>query len=530
MRPLRPYQQEAVDAVFRDWQEHRTCLVVLPTGMGKTRVATDVIARTVGRSLFLAHREELITQAATAIHRDSGLFVCIEKAEQRAPKHGNQVVVATVQSLKGPRLKQWPRDAFKTIVVDEAHRCISTTYQAILDHFSAANVLCITATPDRSDKKALSTVVDTVSYKIEMQDAIEDGWLCPIRVHQVDIADMDISNVRTKGGDLSDGDLEQMMASDQLLHSIAVPLIKETGDRPTLVFTPGVQSAHQLAKVLSAYTDPSRVASLDGGSNKDDRKRVIKDYMEGRIQYLVNCALFTEGFDAPTTACVAIARPTKSRSLYAQMVGRGTRIAPGKDHGCLILDFKGNAGRHKLVNPVDILGGKLPGEVQEAVARAIERGESLDVLEALKAEADRLAHERLERQLAEQDRYKMLATVKYSMSEVNPFEVIKEMIGHTMQYSDGFAPRATEAQLKFLERMNVPVDVRLTKASASKMIDKFLERRNQNMCTYKQAATLAKWGMSASISFPEATAIMGRAKANGWRPTRDDWAKYRRPV
>lgn len=527
MFALRPYQTEAVESVLGDWQAHRTCLVVLPTGMGKTRVASEIIARSNGRCLFLAHREELITQAKAAIERDSGLRVSIEKASTRASLAGTDVVIASVQTLKGPRLKRWPVETFETIIIDEAHRAIARTYQTILNHFATAKVLCITATPDRSDKLSLSAVVDQVSYVVEMYKAIEDGWLCPLRIKQVNIADMDLSNVRTKMGDLSEQDLEQMLGSDQLLHLIAQPLAHETGSRPTLVFTPGVQSAHQLAKILSSYVGASKVASLDGNSAKDDRSRIISDYREGRIQYLVNCQLLTEGFDAPHTACVAMARPTKSRALYAQAVGRGTRIAPGKTD-LLVLDFKGAAGRHKLVNPTDILGGKTAPEVVERVAKLIEAGESMDVLEALKAEQDAIAKERLLAQQAAQDKYKLLADVRYTLTTVDPFDVVRDMIGHTPEYADHFMGRASESQIRFLQRFNLPFDSRLSKRSASKMIDKMIERRQAGLCTYKQAEMLAKWGMSATVSFPEATAIMTRAKANGWRPTRDDWQKYRR--
>jgi len=494
--------------------------------MGKTRIASEIIARTKGRSLFVAHRDELITQAQTSIARDSGLQVELEKASLRAKLGGTSVVVASIQTLKSSRLKRWNPNEFATIVVDEAHRTVAKTYQHVLDYFSGAKVLCITATPDRSDKASLRAVVDHVSYAVEMQDAITDGWLCPIRVRQVNIEDMDLTNVRTLKGDLSDQDLEQMLGSDQLLHLIAKPIADLSGDRPTLIFTPGVQSAHQLACILSSYVGGHKVASLDGNTAKDDRKRIIGDYLGGKIQYLVNCQLLTEGFDAPHTSCVVMARPTKSRALYAQAIGRGTRIAPGKTD-CLVLDMKGSAGKHRLINPVDILGGKMPGEVQAAVVSAIMRGETLDVLEALKAERERLASERLKRQEQDQTNYKLLADVRYTTREIDPFAVIGEMVGRVI-FTDDQHNQASEKQLQYLARMNIPTNVRMTKKSASNVIDKFIERRKAGLCTYKQAATLAKWGMQANVPFPEANAIITRAKNNGWQVTRDDYTKYRR--
>src|SRR5690606_38168609 len=222
----------------------------------------------------------------------------------------------------------------------------------ILSHFHDAKVLGLTATPDRGDGVGLGAVFDVVAYEYGIRKAIDDGYLVNIVQKSIVCADLDLSDVKTVAGDLAQGELEQRLKLDAVLHQIAGPLVREAGNRPTIVFTAGVGQAHALVDVMAGYAPVGRTVAIDGSTPAELRAERLDAFRRGDVQFLVNCAVLTEGFDAPETACVAMARPTKSRALYAQCVGRGTRLAPGKTD-CLVLDFRGNAGRHRLVTPLD---------------------------------------------------------------------------------------------------------------------------------------------------------------------------------
>jgi len=321
---LRPYQVEAREAVLEAWKSHRSVLLVMSTGTGKTFTGSRIVAERAdeGRILWLAHRGELLDQAAETLHQRVGLHCNLEKAELRAPREmdlygARPVVVASVPTMRGRRLKEWDPTAFATIVVDEAHHAPAKTYRDILGHFEGAKVLGLTATPDRGDGTGMHTVFDHCAYEYDIRRGIREGYLCSIRQQAVFCADLDLSDVKTVAGDLSQGQLEQALIDGGVLHQTAAPLVELAGRRQTLVFTAGVAQAHALADVIAGYLgNPDLVKALDGNTPKDLRRKYIGDFRTGRIQYLLNCAVLTEGFDAPETACVAVARPTKSRALY----------------------------------------------------------------------------------------------------------------------------------------------------------------------------------------------------------------------
>ena len=427
---LRPYQREAVNGVHERWNAgDRATLLVMATGCGKTYTAAHIVHDRPGRTLWLAHRGELIDQARDTLRERLGLDSNVEKADVIAPREpdlwgAHPVVIGSVQTMKGPRLREWPKDAFATIIVDEAHHAPATTYRAILAHFEGAKVLGLTATADRGDAIGLGSVFDSVAYQYPIRRGIREGYLCDLTQKRIVCADLDLSDIRTVCGDLNQGQLEAALKVDAVLHQVAAPLVKEAGERQTLVFTAGVDQAHALADVIAGYLDdPSKVAALDGTTARDERARLIEGFRAGEIRYLVNCAVLTEGFDAPSTACIAIARPTKSRALYAQMIGRGTRTAAGKPD-CLILDFVGNSGRHKLVTPLDVLAGKpLPDDVRRDAAGLMAEGRLGE--EALR-EAEEKAQERARRETERRARAaKVRADVAYRAKTVDPFELLR---------------------------------------------------------------------------------------------------------
>jgi superfamily II DNA or RNA helicase len=513
---LRPYQQEAREAVHEAWTDHRSVLMVMATGCGKTYTASRIVhdRHQSGRILWLAHRGELLDQAAETLTERVGLSCNVEKAELRAPRDmdlwgARPVVVASVPSLRGLRLKEWDKNAFATVVVDEAHHAPAKTYRDILGHFEGAKVLGLTATPDRGDGTGMHTVFDHCGFEYDIRRGIREGYLCSIQQTAVQCADLDISDVSTVAGDLNQGQLEQALIDGGVLHQTAAPLVELAGRRQTLCFTAGVAQAHALADVIAGYLgNANLVKALDGTTPKDVRRMHIADFRSGKIQFLLNCAVLTEGFDAPETACVAVARPTKSRSLYAQMIGRGTRIkADGGD--CLILDFTGNSGRHRLVTPLDVLAGKpLDDDILSDALGMCADGkpseEALLAAEQRKREREEAAAE------ARRRAQKIKAKVAYSTRNVDPFDFLGVQ-------RDTYGPPASEKQLRFLRNMGVDVEQGAGRFECSKMIDRLQRRRSKDMCSYKQARLLARHGLPGDLSFTDARTAIDAIANNGWK-------------
>lgn len=471
-----------------------------------------------GRTLEIAHRIELLDQAAERF-RLGGLSAELESGESRATIRSllplSDVVVATVQTLRGRRLEMWPRDAFGTILWDECHHAVTAGARAILDYFVGARVLGVTATPDRGDKVAIGHIFgDTPAYEYNLRQAIEDKYLCPIRALAVDMPTVDLSSVRTTqqehGRDLSADDLAKVMRGEQQLHEMAGPIVRESGERSTIVFVPSVEIAHELARAIGAYMGNGRAEALDGGSSKDHRREVLERYQRGDTRILVNCALFTEGFDAPRTACVAIARPTKSRALYAQMVGRGTRLAPGKAD-CLILDLAPSNMRHALVAPVDLLLGKDLPDDELKKARAAMAGE--DVLLALKKgeNAAKAAEERRAR-----DKGRIVADVAYRRIERDPFD---ELGIEGVTLGDEKGPRATARQVEAIAEAGFKLSTTPSKREATRILDEVSNRRRRGLCSIKQMRVLARQGLCKDLPFAEARAALDALASNGWQMT-----------
>lgn len=524
---LRPYQEECRAAVHKAWKDYRSVLMVLATGVGKTYTATRIVydRRDEGRILWLAHRGELLDQAAETFTERVGLQCNVEKAELRAPREmdlwgARPVVVASVPSMRGQRLKEWDKTAFGTIVIDEAHHAPAKTYRAILEHFTGAKVLGMTATPDRGDGVAMGGIFEHSAYEYDIRRGIREGYLCGIQQTEVRCADLDISDVTTVAGDLNQGQLEQALIDGGVLHQTAAPLVELAGRRQTLVFTAGVAQAHALADVMAGYLgNPDLVRALDGKTQRDDRRVHIRDFRSGKIQFLINCAVLTEGFDAPETACVAVVRPTKSRALYAQMIGRGTRIAEGKED-CLILDFTGNSGRHRLITPLDVLAGKpldddILSDALGMCADGAPSEEALLAAEQRKREREEAAAE------ARRRAQKIKAKVAYSTRNVDPFAFLGLR-------RNGYGGPASEKQLRFLRNMGVDLEPDTGRYEASAMIDRLQRRRSKNLCSYKQARLLARYGLPDDMLFADArTAIDAIASDEGGKWKCPEWVVER---
>jgi superfamily II DNA or RNA helicase len=380
----RPYQLDAIEALRKGWAAGANRLaVVLPTGAGKTVVFSHLAHQmldTLGgrRVLVIAHREELIEQAAAKLLAvDPMLRVGIVKAQR--DDHDADVIVASVQTLAVPRRREAIRD-IGLIIVDECHHAAAPTYMEVLRHFGAWDgvpTAGFTATMTREDG-GLAEVWEDVVFRLDILDMISDGFLCDVRGKRITVDTLDLDKVRTRGGDLVDGQLGKALEDSGALDAIAKAYVDHASDRPGVVFTPTVATAQACAAALTAAGITA--APVWGDMGRDERRATLARYEAGDVQVLTNCMVLTEGFDAPHTSCVVVARPTKSAGLYVQMVGRGLRPAPGK-RDALLLDVMGASTRHKLASMVDLTAreigehknGKSLREIAEEAAAAEHR-------------------------------------------------------------------------------------------------------------------------------------------------------------
>lgn len=505
---LRPYQIAAVDGINAKLETVRSTLIVMATGTGKTTVFAEAIRQRTGRCLVLAHRGELIDQAVARIRKQTGKSVAREKAGDYAWS-GSDVVVASVQSLHEERLARFRPDEFELVVADEAHHYVAKSFRRVIDHFSGAKILGVTATPDRADEQAMGQVFDEVAYVYDIEDGIRDGFLCPIRATQVICGDLDLADINTVAGDLNQGQLDDVMSLEKVLHQVAKPTMELAGGRRTLVFTTSVENAHRMAEVFNRYR-PECARAVDGESR--DRSRILADHQAGRFQFLVNVQVLTEGYDDPAIACVAMARPTKSRSLYAQMAGRGTRIAPGKED-LLLLDFVGNSGRHALVSAADILAGKHADEVVEKAKEKVAKEPGKLVQDALAEAEEEVARQKADAAKRAAARAKR---VQYQKRDVDPFRVM----GVADQADVGLTPfPVTARQLDQLRVYKIDVPAGCTDRQAQRLINHERERRMHGWCTYAQAKTLQKYHFETKgIRVQEASRLLDAIARNGWKP------------
>ncbi len=312
---LRPYQKEAFQKVLSEWSENNRLrtLLVLPTGCGKTIVFSKIIEERVSqgdRVLVLTHRGELLEQAADKLYKSTKLKCAVEKAEESCIGSWYRVVVGSVQSLmRDKRLSQFASDYFDTIIIDEAHHCLSDGYQKVLSHFGNSKVCGVTATPDRSDRRNLGQYFESLAYQYSLPQAIKDGYLSPIKAMTLPLK-IDISSVGMQNGDYKAGELGT--ALDPYLYSIADEMINNCKGRKTVVFLPLVKTSQKFKDILNE----KGFNAVEVNGESSDRAQVLEDFDKGKYDVLCNSMLLTEGWDCPSVDCVIVLRPTKSRSLY----------------------------------------------------------------------------------------------------------------------------------------------------------------------------------------------------------------------
>ena len=515
---LRPYQQAAMEAVLREWDEgHDRTLLVLPTGCGKTIVFAKIAesrVRVGERVLIMAHRGELLEQAGDKILQATGLKCAVEKAEQTCRGSWYRIVVGSVQTLmRDKRLKQFPADFFDTIIIDEAHHSVSDSYQHVLQYFERAKVLGVTATPDRADMRNLGTYYESLAYEYSLPQAIKDGYLCKIMAQTIPIT-IDISGVGMSAGDYKAGELGS--ALDPYLSQIAKEMLTYCADRKTVVFLPLVKTSQKFCDILNEAG--FHAAEVNG--NSDDRAEILQDFDEGKYNVLCNSMLLTEGWDCQSVDCVIVLRATKSRSLYSQMVGRGTRLFPGKDN-VLLLDFLWNTEKHELCRPACLIAES--NDVADKMTEKLNESGKPEDLEILEKEAAEDVVADRERALAE----KLAAMKKRKRKLVDPlqFELsiqAEDLSGYVPAFGWEMAP-PTQKQLAALEKFGIFPDEIESAGKAKLLLDKLIKRKEMGLATARQIRLLEARGFQhvGTWSFTAATQMIGRIAACGWRIPRD---------
>ena len=512
---LRPYQEEARAKVQQEWKEGRKrTLLVLPTGCGKTIVFSKIIEDRVKmgeRVLVLAHRSELLEQASDKLMTATGLGTALEKAENTSIGSWFRVVVGSVQTMqREKRLSQFPPNHFDTIVIDEAHHAISDGYQRVLEHFGEANVLGVTATPDRGDMRNLGSYFDSLAYEYPLVDAIKSGYLSKITAITIPL-ELDLSTVSQQGGDFKASEIGT--ALDPYLEQIADEMVKQCKNRKTVVFLPLVKTSQKFRDILNEKG--FRAAEVNGESK--DRAEILEEFDKDKYNVLCNSMLLTEGWDCPTVDCVVVLRPTKVRALYSQMVGRGTRLAPGKEN-LLLLDFLWHTERHELCRPAHLIASspEIAKMMTENMAEDTEVEFSL--LEAEEQAGKDVVAEReeaLAKQLAEQrkKKRKLVDPLQFEMSIQ-----AEDLADYVPSFGWEMAP-PSEKQLKALEKFGIYTEEIGNAGKAGKLLDRLNKRKDSGLTTPKQIRLLEGRGFRnvGMWKFEDASNLINRIAASGWR-------------
>jgi superfamily II DNA or RNA helicase len=485
---LRSYQQRVVSAVEAGWAQFQRQLVVMPTGGGKTIVFAHLAHRSLpARTLILAHRDELIDQAISKLHGATGVMAQKEKAEWTAGLSA-PVVVASVQTMQR-RLAKWPTDHFGLVVADEAHHAISDSWQEVLRHFSGAHVLGVTATPDRGDKRNLGEYFEAVAAEVGLFDLIHEGYLSRISVKSLPLR-IDLSGVKSVAGDFDQAALGH--ALEPYLDQIAAAIREHASFRRVLCFLPLIATSQKFVEACRAAGLTAE--HIDGYDS--ERKSKLERFAAWDFDVLSNAMLLTEGFDDPGIDCVCVLRPTRSRPLFAQMIGRGTRTAQAKED-LLLLDFLWLHERHKVAKPAHLIAST--DEEAETITRVAEEtfkaggllGE-LD-LSRIAGRATAQREENLRKRLAEHQhrRGKTISADEFALEMHQPDLADWEP---TMAWE---RDPVSEKQAKVLVRAHIDMGTVKGKGHASRLIDLVFHRTKRTPASEAQKATMRRAGYAA---------------------------------
>lgn len=567
---MRPYQHNAHESGLAEFKAgRRSTLLHMATGLGKTACAAMFIKSfQPGRTLFLADTDELIEQAVEAIKRWTGLAVQVEKAGQYAGVglfDRMPVVVSSIQTqisgkVGGRRYTRFKPEDFSLLICDEAHKAAAPSWVETVAYYqrnSNLKVLGMTATPDRHDKKKLG--FESTAFTMDILAGMNEGWLVPLVQHFVPVSGLDFSHIKTIKGDLAETELAAVMEQEENVYGICQPTLEvmfglepkslsvfeppqwrgylsslNVKPRPAIIYTVSVAQAEHCCNVFLRAIDG--MDWLCGKTNKQSRREMVERFKSGASNGLVNVGCLTHGFDAPRVEIIANGRPSKSKSLVEQIIGRGTRPLPGVVDGLetaverlaaieaspkkfiRILDFVGNSGAHKIVTCADVLGGNF---TEEAIALAkrniLKDGKPKRILLTMKNADLELEQKRLEaaerqRQLEEARKQHLLPRVKFQMQEVNPFggPIVPLSNSGGLSSRDGrmFSPK----QAAVLRRNGYDPN-KLSYGAGKAIIGKLMS----GPCSPKQASWLEKRGYPTSMSREAAGAIIRSWEKNDWK-------------
>jgi ATP-dependent helicase IRC3 len=555
---LRPYQEEALAAIVEHEKKGTTKqLVVLPTGAGKTVLFSHlpVLRENTLPMLVLAHRAELLEQAKEKIKAaNPTLSIEIEQAERKAG-HVDVVVasVATLGRNGTPRIEGYPKDYFKTIVIDEAHHAAATSYRRVIDYFNPPFLLGVTATPQRSDSVRLVDVFDDIVYYKSIQDLIEDGWLSPLIGYRVK-TNVDISDVEIQNGDYVQSQLEEKVDTPERNAFVVATYRNLAMATKALVFASGIKHAENLA--LSFREASIETAVIIGTTPREERESILAQFAKGQISVIVNVGVLTEGFDEPSLQTIILAKPTRSTLLYTQIVGRGTRLFEGKKH-CTIIDIADTTRGRKPIGLPTLLGlppeFDLQGQSLTDVAKKFEEledycpGEAIRVLNPDDIEG---AYKRINLFMPPPPNPAVLEYSKYVWAEIGEnsyhlglnanesMHITLDALGRwntELHYKDNGktsvkligradnlrsvfsgtdkwiqehrnsslvlidssaawrADGPTDAQKKMLKRIGIPLTADVTKGMASQIISKYYENNPQPKWLQNKISSQKKW-------------------------------------
>ena len=453
--PLRPYQQEFVNNVLGDFYSNDSVLGILPTGAGKTFCFVNIADHCLNQNkkvLALMHRENLVNQARDAF-LNQGIQAEVEMGSQIA-SHKADVVVGSIQTFSRERMNRWPIDHFRLVIVDEAHHVEANSWQETVNYFKGTKLLGVTATPSRTDGKSLSNTFEKISYEIGLLELIEQGYLSPITIKSCPL-NIDIANIKN-AGDYQVTQVDEVLTP--FLEEAARMVCENAQDRKTIVFLPLRKTSEKFAKALQKFGMDAR--HVEGGK---ESKEVLEEFRKNKFQTICNASLLIEGYDCPDVSCVVPLRPTKSFPLFAQMVGRGTRIHPGKEN-MLLLDFLWEHQKHRLIRAPHLFGAH--DESIEDIMWRVERGESLG--EATKdVEWERMkAFER------------KLRILKKKKERVFDLSQVSRWTGQNLKSIEndkGEPP--TDKQLALLKKFHVNLSQIKSRKGASRVINSLLNKR-----------------------------------------------------
>lgn len=490
---LWPHQRAAIAATLPAIESGRVAgLWAMPTGTGKTVTFATLAQRLGWPVLILVHRDELVRQTVKTfgfVWPDASVGVV---QADRNEIDGHDVVVASVQSLHKRRLHRIPDDRFGLVIADEAHHAVARTWEAVLDHFDSRFILGCTATPERADGKGLAERFGSEPlYVYPLRSAIDDGRLSKLVQYAIETG-ASLDGVSRRCGDFAKGELSQTVNTPARNTVIIEAFQEHAADRRALAFCVDVKHAHDLCE---AFTEAGIVAATVTGTTPRDRRReLLAEFDAGHIQVMTNCAVLTEGYDSPGVSAVLMARPTSSRGLYTQCIGRGLRLAPGKTD-CLVLDFTDNCERHKLISVLNLLGAP---HAQNAAGDDV-----LKVVDRDVAEAER----RLENAST--------ASLDWQLASVCPWPEPPTLNGY-VPHAEWHDDSASGKQVRYLRRYGLNLLPDLTKGEATHLI--YQCRRiygtGPQRPTWRQERYLRKAGeWHAGLTKREASTLIGRLKA-----------------